>query len=152
MKDQDVYHVILNDERFSVLADILTVTGIGGVLESDKSVFTFFAPTDIALSQLSASVLDRLKSPQGNRLAAGILGRYIVPGLYLYSDDLRHLPSVRPLGGRRVKINIKNNAIRFGQSPIRTPGIAARNGVIFPIDAMVLAQHRNVRKAQSRAA
>ena len=136
MKDQDVYQVIMNDERFTILADILKISGIGEVLANESGVFTFFAPTDTALRTLPSAVLDLLRSSHGNRLAATTLGRYIVPGLYLYSDDLRQLTTVEPLSGRTVKINTHNNALRFGRSPIRTPGIAARNGVVFPIDGI----------------
>ena len=134
MTDQDVYEVIQNDQKFSVLAEILESTGIGEALANEKNAFTFFAPTDDALSHLSKSALQLLKSPEGKDLALAILGRHVIPGSYLYSDDLRRSKSLTPLNGPNIKVSIKNNAVRFGGAPIKTPGIAARNGVVFPVD------------------
>jgi uncharacterized surface protein with fasciclin (FAS1) repeats len=137
LKQDDVCEVIRNDERFSILSEILDNTGIGDALTKERKAFTFFAPTDMALKQFPESALRLLRSPEGKELAIGILGRHIIPGEYLYSGDLRLCPSVKPLRGGNVKIKMENNALKFGRAPVRTPGIAARNGVIFPVDRIL---------------
>ncbi|MGD9561260.1 MAG: fasciclin domain-containing protein [Pyrinomonadaceae bacterium] len=136
MRTKDVYEVINQDERFSILAEILESTGMGEEILNDQKVFTFFAPTDDALAHLSRPAIELLKSPKGRDLAKALISRHVIPGQYLYSDELRMRNSLRPLRGGDVMISVENNAVRFGRAPVRTPGIAARNGVIFPVDRM----------------
>lgn len=144
MRDEDVYQVIKNDERFSILSEILAETGIGEALAKERNAFTFFAPTDAALSHFPQSALKLLKSADGKELAVAILGRHVIPGTYLYSDDLRSRNSLKPLHGRRVKINVENNALKYGRAPVRTPGIAAKNGVVFPVDRILPTRKRRI--------
>ncbi|HET9786537.1 MAG TPA: fasciclin domain-containing protein [Pyrinomonadaceae bacterium] len=138
---KDILDLIRSDKRFSLLAEILAASGIGEKLRKSRKVFTFFAPTNDALSVLPKSVLRLLRCAEGKDLAAAILGRHLVLGSYLYSYDLRARTHVTPAYGGKVRISIKNNALRFGSAPIHTPGFAARNGVVFPVDG-VLASRR----------
>lgn len=145
MRQEDVFQVIKNDERFSILSEILSGTGIGEALAEETNVFTFFAPTDTALGHFPQSALRLLKTPEGKDLAVAILGRHVIPGAYLYSDDLRHRDSLKPLHGGTVKIRVENNALKFGRAPVRTPGIAARNGVVFPVDRILPTRRKRSR-------
>lgn len=136
MKKEDVYEVIRNDGRFSILSKILDRSGMGEALANEQKVFTFFAPTDEALSQLSKPALRLLMSPEGKELAMAMLGRHVIPQSYLYSTDLQRAGSLKPLFGREIKIAVKDNVVRYGKAPIKTPGIATRNAVIFAIDRL----------------
>ena len=147
MKNKNVYQVIKSDERFSILAQILESTGIGEAMAQEQKVFTFFAPTDTALSHFPQSAIKLLKSPDGKDLAVAILGRHVVPGTYLYSDDLRKQDRLKPLNGGYVKIKVEKNALKYGRAPVRTPGIAAMNGVVFPVDRILPARTRRIPRA-----
>lgn len=137
MKNEDVYEVIKKDERFSILSKILDRSGMGEAMANEQKVFTFFAPTDKALSHLSKSALRLLTSPEGKDLAMAMLGRHVIPRSYLYSTDLQRTKTLKPLFGREVRIAVANNVVRYGKAPICTPGIATKNAVVFPIDQLL---------------
>lgn len=131
---QNVYEVIRTDLKFSLLTEILERTGMAEALANETKAFTFFAPTNYALAHLSKPALRLLRSPEGRKLALTLLARHLIPGSYLYSDELRRAKSLKPMHGSPVRISVKNNAVRYGGAPITTPGIAAKNGVIFPVE------------------
>jgi uncharacterized surface protein with fasciclin (FAS1) repeats len=135
--NENVYEVINHDERFTILQKILDSTGIGEAMSREREAFTFFAPTDEAFSHLPKPTLRLLTSPEGKGLAARILGQHLIPKSYLYSNDLRQKASVKNLNGTRLKIKEEKNMLHLGKAHVFTPGIAASNGVIFPVDKIL---------------
>jgi uncharacterized surface protein with fasciclin (FAS1) repeats len=140
LKEENVYEVIKGDPRFSILTKILENTGIGAELADEKRPFTFFAPTNDALDKLPKSALLLLESSEGQALAFAILGDHLIPDSYLYSTDLRQSDSVKTLHGNKLKLKLEKNTLRLGAAYILTPGIAATNGVIFPVDRVMPAR------------
>lgn len=134
---ENVYNVIKNDERFTILQKILDSTGMGEAMSAERETFTFFAPTDDAFGSLSEKALRLLMSAEGQQLAAAILGQHLIPKSYLYANDLRSAGSVKTLNGSKMKIKEEKNALRFGKAHVLTPGIAASNGVVFPVDKVL---------------
>ena len=145
--NENVYDVIKNDERFTVLLKILESTGIGEVMSKEKEIFTFFAPTDDAFGKLSDNALRVLMSPEGRGLVAAIFGQLLIPGKYLYSTDLRRKDSVKTLHGNKLKITEEDNILQLEEAHILMPGTAASNGVVFPVDKVLPVK----RKAASSA-
>ena len=137
MTKENVYEIISHDKRFSLLAEILTKTGIGDILAQERSAFTFFAPTDDALKTLHSSALNLLKTMEGRDLAAALLRRHLIPNAYLYADDLRKTTSITTLNGNDLTISSENNAMKLGPAHVLTPGIAASNGVVFAVDQLL---------------
>ncbi|MGI8555739.1 MAG: fasciclin domain-containing protein [Pyrinomonadaceae bacterium] len=145
MKEKkNVYEVITKDERFRILSKILESTGIGEAMSKEKEIFTFFAPTDEAFCKLSKKALKILISPEGKELFAAIMGQHLVPKSYFYSDDLRRKDSVETMNGNKLKINEKANVLRLEEAHILMPGIAASNGVVFPVDKIIPARRKTV--------
>jgi uncharacterized surface protein with fasciclin (FAS1) repeats len=138
--NENVYDVIKHDERFTILAEILEVTGIGEAMSHESDTFTFFAPTDDAFRRLSAKAVTLLTSPEGSALVGAILGQHLIPKSYLYSDDLRRRKSVKTLFGYELRITEEENSLQLEEAHILTPGIAASNAVIFPIDKVLPAR------------
>ena len=137
MTKENVYEIISQDKRFSVLAEILDKTGIGSLLAQQRSAFTFFAPTDEALLNLHSSALNLLKTKEGRDLAAALLTRHLIPNAYLYADDLRKRVSITTLHGNDLIISNENNSMKLGSAHVLTPGIAASNGVVFAVDQLL---------------
>jgi uncharacterized surface protein with fasciclin (FAS1) repeats len=135
--NKNVYDVIADDDRFKILAKILESTGISNAMSREDESFTFFAPTDIAFCQLSKKALDLLTSPDGKGLIAAIVGQHLIPKSYFYADDLRSLNSVKTVHGNELKITESNNILCLEEAHVLMPGIAAANGVIFPIDKLL---------------
>src|SRR5688572_29846357 len=144
MKEKNVYEVIKGDVRFSILSKILDRTGIGTELANERDPFTFFAPTDEALERLPDIALRLLASAEGKEFARKILSEHLIPRSYLYAHDLRRTSSLNTLNGHKAKINTDKNVLSVGRAHVLTPGIAARNGVIFPIDRVLVARRRPV--------
>jgi uncharacterized surface protein with fasciclin (FAS1) repeats len=142
MKEENVFDVIKDDQRFSILTQILDRTGIGTALASEREPFTFFAPTDAALERLPTAALRLLTSSEGRDFALGLLSEHLIPQSYLYADDLRHTAALKTLNGRKARISVEKNVLSFGRAHVLTPGIAARNGVIFPVDRVLSARRR----------
>jgi uncharacterized surface protein with fasciclin (FAS1) repeats len=147
MKDQNIFEVIKEDVRFSILAKILDRTGIGSVLASEPEPFTFFAPTDEALERLPRAALRLLASSEGKEFALKLLSEHLIPRSYLYAHDLRKRGSLNTLNGHKARINVDKNVLSLGRAHVLTPGIAARNGVVFPIDRVLPARRRPIANA-----
>ncbi len=135
--NENVYEVIKNDKRFTILTEILKTTGIGEAMSEERETFTFFAPTDTAFNSLSENALKTLISPEGKGAIAAILGQHLIPKSYLYSNDLRRKDSVKTLHGNKLKISEESNVLQLEEAHILLPGIAASNAVIFPIDKVL---------------
>lgn len=142
--NENVYEVIKNDKRFTILSKILKSTGIGEAMSEERETFTFFAPTDAAFNNLTENALKTLISPEGKGLVAAILGQHLVPKSYLYSNDLRRKDSVKTLHGNKLKISEESNVLQLEEAHILLPGIAASNAVVFPIDKVLPARRKTV--------
>lgn len=146
-KKENVYDVIKNDDRFTILSKILKSTGIGRAMREEREAFTFFAPTDAAFNNLSENALKVLTSPEGQAVAAAILGQHLIPKSYLFSYELRRCDTVKTMHGNELKISEEANVLQLEEAHILMPGIAALNAVIFPVDKVLPAQ-RCVMSAQ----
>lgn len=135
---KSVFDLIETDEKFSILLQILNKTGLGRAMRHEEKPFTFFAPTDGAFYQLFQQGTDRLINSDSKVLITSILGQHLIPGVSLYSDDLRRKDSLTTLEGTDLKIRLDNHRIFLNDAQIVSPGIAATNGVIFAIDKVLL--------------
>jgi len=141
---ENVYEVIKNDDRFTILSKILETSGIGEAMSKECEAFTFFAPTDEAFRRLSENALTLLTSPEGTGLVAAILGQHLIPKSYLYSNDLRRKDSVKTLSGNKLGIKSKANVLQLEEAHILMPGIVASNAVVFPVDKVLPASRKSV--------
>lgn len=144
MRKESVYEIVSRDERFTILSRLLDSSGIGDVVAGEKEIFTVFAPTNDAFQSLSESALELLTSPEGRALAVAILRQHLIPKSYLYADDLRGQDSVKTMHGNKLKITEAANVLQLEGAHILTPGIAASNGVVFPIDKVLPAKGETV--------
>ena len=129
-----VFDIIEQDEKFSILLQVLNQTGFGRALRHEKNPFTFFAPTDGAFYQFFNHDADRSIDAGSKILITSILGRHLIPGLSLYSDDLRRINSVKTMEGTELGIYRDGHRIFLNGAQILSPGTAAANGVVFAID------------------
>ena len=135
-----VFDIIEQDEKFSILLRVLNETGFGRALRHEEKPFTFFAPTDGAFYQFFKQDADRLFNNGSKILITSILVQHLVPGVALYSDDLRSKSSVTTMDGVALKIHRDDHRIFLNEAQILSPGIAAANGVVFAIDKVLLTE------------
>jgi len=133
---KSVYQIIEADEKFSILLKILNATGIGRAMQHEEQAFTFFAPTDGAFYQMFQTVTF---SPDIGKIpVAQILGQHIIPGIRLYTDDLRRRHSVKNLEGKPLHIKQEDHRIFVNDAQILTPAATALNGIVFAIDKVLI--------------
>ena len=132
-----VYQVIERDEKFSILLNILDETPLGRAIRHEENPFTFFAPTDGAFYRMMQQTPPSLMPDAGKILVAEILGQHIVPGVCLYTEDLRRLDSVVNLDGQTLIIRHDDNRVFIDDAQILTPAASAVNGVVFAIDKVL---------------
>jgi uncharacterized surface protein with fasciclin (FAS1) repeats len=102
---KSIFDLIEMDEKFSILLEILNKTGFGKALRHEEKPFTFFAPTDGAFYHFFRTGADQLINNDSKILITSILGQHLVPGVSLYSEDLRRKNSVTTSEGTILEIH-----------------------------------------------
>jgi uncharacterized surface protein with fasciclin (FAS1) repeats len=132
--DRDIVEILRAAGPFTTLLNALEATGLRRVL-TEPGPFTLLAPTDDAFARLSAGEFALLLSDP-ERLVA-VLERHIVAER-LTTADLARRTTIAPLRGASLHIAFGAYGIKLdGVSLIRTD-LAASNGVIHVIDAVLL--------------
>jgi uncharacterized surface protein with fasciclin (FAS1) repeats len=135
---KSVFDIIERDEKFSILLQVLNKTGFGRAIRHEEKPFTFLAPTDGAFYQFFKQDADQTINTGSKILITSILGQHLIPGVSLYSNDLRRKNSITTLEGTVLKIHLDNHRIFLNDAQILSPGVAAANGVVFAIDKVLL--------------
>ena len=121
---------------FNTLVAAVKAAGLADALQG-KGPFTVFAPTDAAFAKLPAGTLDALlKDPV--KLAA-ILKYHVVSGKVMAADVVKG-NGAKPatLNGAALDITVKGGKVYVNGAQVTTADVAASNGVIHVIDAVVL--------------
>jgi len=135
---KSVFEIIERDEKFSVLLNLLNETGFGRALRHEERSFTFFAPTDGAFYQFF-QYNDDASLNNGRKITiASILSQHLIPGVALFSEDLRQKSLLTSMAGTRLSVRLDNYRIFVNGAQIVTAGMAATNGVVFAVDKVLL--------------
>jgi len=119
---------------FTTLVAALDAAGLTSALEGEGP-FTVFAPTDAAFAALPAGTVEALL--QDPETLASILTYHVVPGRVTASQVVT-LSSATTLNGASVRISVTGSAVKVDEANVIQTDIAARNGVIHVIDAVIL--------------
>jgi uncharacterized surface protein with fasciclin (FAS1) repeats len=95
--------------------------------------YTVFAPSDEAFKKWAD--FDNMLKPENKAKLAKILNNHVVKGKHM-SADLKKMKEVETMDGK-VAIMEKDGAIQFGMAKVTKADVAASNGVIYVIDAVV---------------
>jgi uncharacterized surface protein with fasciclin (FAS1) repeats len=101
-----------------------------------KGPFTVFAPTDAAFAKLPPGTLENLLKPENKEKLTGILTYHVVPGKVM-AKDVKTMKA-KTLNGRELSIKVEGGAVMVNKAKVIKTDIAASNGVIHLIDAVVL--------------
>lgn len=119
---------------FSTLVAAIGAAGLAETL-SGTGPFTVFAPTNGAFAALPAGVLDKLLLPENKDTLAKILTFHVVAANVPSSDVVAG--DVATVEGSKVTITT-DGGIKVGGATVVTPDVAASNGVIHVIDAVLV--------------
>lgn len=120
---------------FGTLAAALEAADLVATLQGDGP-FTVFAPTDEAFANLPEGVLDALLLPENVEILKSILTYHVVTGTVMAAD----VPAgdVATVEGSNITFDITNGVVLNGSANVTSADVAASNGVIHVIDAVIL--------------
>lgn len=120
--------------NFTTLVAAVTAADLVETL-SGEGPFTVFAPTDEAFAALPAGVLDALLLPENKALLAQILTYHVVSGKVMAADVTDG--DVATVEGSKIKLSTMGG-VTVNDAKVIAADVAASNGVIHAIDAVIL--------------
>ena len=132
----DIVDTAVAAGSFNTLAAALKAAGLVETLKG-PGPFTVFAPTDEAFAKLPAGTLESLLKPENKAKLAGILTYHVVSGKVMAADVVK-LTSAKTVNGQSVKVAVNGGKVTVDGANVVKTDIAASNGVIHVIDAVML--------------
>jgi uncharacterized surface protein with fasciclin (FAS1) repeats len=137
-----IVEVAIEAGNFSTLVAAVTAADLVETL-SGAGPFTVFAPTDEAFAALPAGVLDALLLPENKATLAKILTYHVVSGMVMAADVTDG--DVATVEGQTIKLSTMDGVTVNGAKVVAAD-VAASNGVIHAIDAVILPPDVDVAK------
>lgn len=132
----DIVDTAVAAGQFNTLAAALDAADLIGTLKGDGP-FTVFAPTDEAFAKLPEGTVESLLMPENRDQLVAILTYHVVPGKVL-AKDVVELSTATTVNGSDVSIAVADGGVRIDNANVVATDIAASNGVIHVIDAVIL--------------
>jgi len=132
---KDIVDTAVAAGSFNTLAAALGAAGLVETLKGEGP-FTVFAPTDAAFAALPAGTVEDLLKPENKDKLIAILTYHVIAGKVM-STDLSEGLKAATVQGLEVTITLTGGA-KVNGATISTADIAATNGVIHVIDAVIL--------------
>jgi uncharacterized surface protein with fasciclin (FAS1) repeats len=130
----NVLAVARNAGNFTVLVRAIEAAGLAETLQGEGP-FTLFAPTDEAFAKLPQGQLDSLLANPA-QLKVLLLG-HVLPTRVTAADAAAQ-PSATTVTGTSVAIAAKDSGVTVGGAKVVKADIAASNGVVHAVDAVIL--------------
>ena len=126
--------------HFTTLVAAVKAAGLVDTLRG-PGPFTVFAPTDEAFAKLPPGTLESLLKPENKAKLQAILTYHVVAGKVM-SQDVVKLHSAKTVEGGSIAIAAMNGGVMVNNAHVIKADIAASNGVIHVIDAVILPESR----------
>ena len=131
----DIVAVASANPDFSTLVAAVAAAGLVETLQGEGP-FTVFAPTNDAFAALPAGLVDKLLLPENKDVLAQILTYHVVPGKVMAADVAAgDVPTVE---GSNIAVTVDGGVMLNGSANVIATDVAASNGVIHVIDAVIL--------------
>jgi uncharacterized surface protein with fasciclin (FAS1) repeats len=137
---RDIVDTAVAAGSFTTLAKALEAAGLVETLKG-AGPFTVFAPTDEAFAKLPAGTLDTLLKPENRAKLKRILTYHVVPGRIMAADVVK-LHSATAVSGDMIAIATHDGSVTVDKAHVVKTDVAASNGVIHVIDAVILPAER----------
>ncbi len=134
MAQKNIVETAQSAGAFNTLLELLAVADLTEALQG-PGPFTVFAPTDEAFAKLPADQIAALKKNK-EKLRA-ILSYHVMSGK-VTARDVAGMNSATTLAGPAVDIRSANGGLKINEANVVQPDVAASNGVIHVIDAVLL--------------
>lgn len=144
----DIVSLAASSNSFSTLTSLLQTAGLTEVLQQ-PGPYTVFAPTNEAFAALPADTLQQLQQPENREILIKILRYHVVPaeltGSQLSTGEVKTAEDA----SLNVKVDNATNQISVNDATVLQPGVQASNGVIYPINAVLIPPNLNVSQQPS---
>ena len=128
-----IVDVAASNPDFSTLVTAVQAAGLAETL-SGEGPFTVFAPTNDAFAAVPAEVLDKLLADK--EALTKVLTYHVLPGQVMAADVTPG--DATTLEGSTVTISDDAGTLKIGDAAIVATDVAASNGVIHVIDAVLV--------------
>jgi uncharacterized surface protein with fasciclin (FAS1) repeats len=140
-EQQDIVSLAIATEDLSTLVAAVQAAELVETLQGEGP-FTVLAPTNAAFDALPAGTLDSLLEPANQEQLQGILTYHVISGA-VFSSDLTDGQEVTTVNGATLTVEITDEGVFFvdangGKAQVSTPDVAASNGVVHIINAVLL--------------
>jgi uncharacterized surface protein with fasciclin (FAS1) repeats len=135
-QSRDIVDTAVAAGSFKTLAAALQAAGLVSTLKG-AGPFTVFAPTDEAFAKLPAGTLDDLLKPENKQKLVSILTYHVVSGKVMAADVVK-MRSAKAVSGDTMAITAASGGVKVNQANVVKTDIAASNGVIHVVDAVIL--------------
>ena len=133
----DIVDTAVGAGQFNTLATALEAAGLVDTLKG-PGPFTVFAPTDEAFKNLPAGTLEDLLKPENKQKLVEVLTYHVVPGKIMSSDISGNKMDVKTVEGSTLAVDASGSGVMVDKAKVVSADVAADNGVIHIIDAVVL--------------
>jgi uncharacterized surface protein with fasciclin (FAS1) repeats len=134
-QDKDIVDTAVGAGNFTTLVAAVQAAGLVETLKG-PGPFTVFAPTDAAFAALPAGTVENLLKPENKDQLVAILTYHVVAGKVM-STDLTEGMQAKTVQGGDLTMTLDGGA-KVNGAVISTADIAASNGVIHVVDAVLL--------------
>lgn len=133
---KDIVGVATEAGKFNTL---LTAAKAAGLVETLQGAgpFTVFAPSDEAFAKLPKGTVEDLLKPENKAKLAKILTYHVVSGKIMAGDIKGKTQKVKSVEGSELSVDA-TDGVKVDGAKVVTADVAASNGVIHIIDAVVM--------------
>ncbi len=133
----DIVSLAAASNSFTTLTSLLKTAGLTDTLQQ-PGPYTVFAPTDAAFAALPAGTLQQLQQPENRDNLVKILTYHVIPGQLTASQLSGGEVKTVENGSVNIKTDPASNQISVNTARVLQSGIQASNGVIYPINQVLL--------------
>jgi len=135
-QEKDIVDTAVAAGQFKTLAAALQAAGLVDTLKGDGP-FTVFAPTDEAFAKLPKGTVENLLKPENKAKLTAILTYHVVPGKVMAADVVK-VNEAKTVQGGSIKVSTMGGQVMVDNAHVVKTDIAASNGVIHVIDAVIM--------------
>jgi uncharacterized surface protein with fasciclin (FAS1) repeats len=132
----DIVDTAVAAGSFKTLVAAVQAAGLVDTLKG-AGPFTVFAPTDEAFAKLPAGTVEDLLKPENKDKLVAILTYHVVPGKVMAADVAGKETMAKSVQGGEITVN-GTNGVKVDGATVIQADIAADNGVIHVIDAVIM--------------
>uniref|UniRef100_A0A8C3R7U3 Stabilin 2 n=1 Tax=Cyanoderma ruficeps TaxID=181631 RepID=A0A8C3R7U3_9PASS len=135
-KEKTIMSVLQANGRYSQFTSLIQKTGLGMDLQQDNQPYTIFVPSNKALSNMKAEVLDYLLSPETNDITL------LLTNLYSFQLEVASLVSIehiKTMANQLIHFNrTSTGKILVSGEKMEEADIVAKNGRIYTLEGVLI--------------